>query len=54
MTVLGILLGRIPLVQRNFEKFVLLVIFVSLLPAITHALQSMRARASKPALQPGD
>jgi len=52
MTVLGSLLGRIPVVQRNFEKFVLLVIFVSLLPVIMHAVQGMRNR--KPALQPGD
>jgi membrane-associated protein len=52
MTVLGSLLGRIPLVQRNFEKFVLLVIFVSLLPVIVQALQGMRK--SKPTLQPGD
>ena len=52
MTVLGSLLGRIPLVQRNFEKFVLLIIFVSLLPVILQAVQGMRQR--KPALQPGD
>jgi membrane-associated protein len=52
MTVLGELLGRIPLVQRNFEKFVLLVIFVSLLPVMMHALQGLRKR--NPALQPGD
>src|SRR5579863_10779918 len=52
MTVLGSLLGRIPLVQRNFEKFVLLVIFVSLLPVIMQAVQGLRQR--KPALQPGD
>jgi heme exporter protein D len=52
MTVLGSLLGRIPLVQHNFEKFVLLVIFVSLLPVILQAVKSMSQR--KPALQPGD
>ena len=56
MTVLGMLLGRIPLVQRNFEKFVLLVVFISLLPVISHLVQGLRARkpASKPVLQPGD
>jgi hypothetical protein len=51
MTVLGSLLGKIPLVQRNFEKFVLLVILVScsmLLPA------SRGMSQRKPALQPGD
>src|ERR1700733_4056228 len=44
MTVLGSLLGRIPLVQRNFEKFVLLIIFVSLLPVILQVVKSMRER----------
>jgi membrane-associated protein len=52
MTVLGSLLGRIPFVQRNFEKFVLLVVLVSLLPVMLHAVQGLRSR--KPALQPGD
>jgi membrane-associated protein len=42
MTVLGYLLGGIPLVQRNFEKFVLLVIVLSLTPLMVHAI---RARA---------
>ena len=50
MTLLGSLLGKIPLVQRNFEKFVLLVIFVSLLPAIAHAVQGLR----KPSLRPSE
>jgi membrane-associated protein len=52
MTVLGSLLGKIPFVQRNFEKFVLLIILVSLLPVIMQAVQAMRK--SKPVLQPGD
>ena len=52
MTVLGVVLGRIPLVQRNFEKFVLLVIFISILPMLLQALQGLRK--AKPALQPGD
>ena len=53
MTVLGYLLGEIPFVRRNFEKFVLLVIFVSLLPII---MQAVRSRMGKPGpeLQPGD
>ena len=50
MTVLGSLLGQIPFVQRNFEKFVLLVIFVSLLPVMLHAVHGLR----KPNLQAGD
>lgn len=52
MTVLGALLGRIPFVQRNFEKFVLLIVFVSLLPVIVQVVQGMRK--SKTALQPAD
>jgi membrane-associated protein len=47
MTVLGYLLGGIPIVRRNFEKFVLLVIFVSLLPIITQALKARFARKSE-------
>lgn len=52
MTALGYALGEIPVVRRNFEKFVLLVIFVSLLPVITHAVRARFER--KPRLQPGD
>jgi len=52
MTVLGYLLGEIPIVRRNFEKFVLLVIFLSLVPVFTHALRAKLER--KPQLQPGD
>jgi len=52
MTILGYFLGEVQMVRRNFEKFVLLVIFVSLLPIITHAV---RARfAHKEELLPGD
>jgi membrane-associated protein len=40
MTILGYFLGEVPLVRRNFEKFVLLIIFVSLLPVITHAVRA--------------
>src|SRR5271163_1137585 len=47
MTVLGSLLGRIPIVQHNFEKFVLLVIFVSVLPMLWQAGKGMSQR--KPA-----
>jgi membrane-associated protein len=51
MTVLGYLLGEIPLVRRNFEKFVLLIIFLSLLPLFIHALRAKSER--KPELQAG-
>jgi membrane-associated protein len=52
MTVLGSLLGSIPLVQRNFEKFVLLVIFISVLPMLWQVVRGMLRR--KPGLQAGD
>ncbi len=46
MTILGYLLGEVSLVRRHFEKFVLLIIFVSVLPVIT---QVLRSRFQKPA-----
>jgi membrane-associated protein len=52
MTILGYFLGEVQFVRRNFEKFVLLVIFVSLLPIISHAVRARLAR--KPELLPGD
>jgi membrane-associated protein len=52
MTILGYLLGEVAIVRRHFEKFVVLIVFLSVLPLITHAV---RARfASKPELRPGD
>lgn len=54
MTVLGYLLGQVAIVRQNFEKFVLLIIFVSLLPVITHALRARFERKPEPDLQPGD
>lgn len=47
MTVLGYLLGEVGIVRRNFEKFVLLVIFVSLLPVIMQVIKAKLQR--KPA-----
>jgi hypothetical protein len=44
MTVLGYGLGGVGLVRRNFEKFVLLVIFISVLPMITHAVRASLQR----------
>jgi membrane-associated protein len=52
MTVLGYLLGEVPIIRRNFEKFVLLIVFVSLLPVMWHAAQGLLRR--KPGLQAGD
>lgn len=54
MTVLGYLLGEVAIVRRNFEKFVLLVIFVSLLPILTHAVRAKFERKPVADLQPGD
>ncbi len=46
LTSLGYLLGNFPLVKNNFEKVILLIIFVSLLPAVgevvKHRLASRR------------
>ena len=52
MTILGYFLGEVEMVRRNFEKFVLLVIFVSLLPIISHAVRARFGR--KPAPLAGD
>jgi membrane-associated protein len=46
MTILGYLLGEVAIVRRNFEKFVLLIIFVSLLPVIIHAVRAKLAKDS--------
>ena len=46
MTILGYLLGEVAIVRRNFEKFVLLIIFVSLLPVIIHALKARFSRSA--------
>jgi membrane-associated protein len=53
MTTLGYLLGEVPLIRHNFEKFVLLVIFVSVLPMISHVLRA-RLQQRKPALEPAE
>lgn len=46
MTILGYLLGEVAIVRRNFEKFVLLIIFVSLLPIILQVLKAKFQRIS--------
>jgi membrane-associated protein len=51
MTVLGYFLGGVPIVRRHFEKFVLLVIFISVLPMILHGIQSRVAKRA-PAVEP--
>jgi membrane-associated protein len=43
MTLLGYYLGGIPLVRRHFEKVVLLVIVLSIMPMILHAIKQRAA-----------
>jgi membrane-associated protein len=47
MLTLGYQLGQVPIVRRNFEKVVLGVIFVSLLPMFKEAFKAWRGRAGK-------
>jgi membrane-associated protein len=42
MITLGYLLGNIPVVRRNFQTFVIAIIVVSLLPAVSQALKSRK------------
>lgn len=50
MMTLGFELGRVDLVRRNFEKVVLGVIFVSLLPMFIEGFKAWRARSSADAV----
>ncbi len=43
MITLGYLLGNVPLIRHNFEKVVLLIIVVSLLPALLHVLKGRKS-----------
>jgi len=44
MTLLGYFLGNIAFIAHNLEKAVLLIVFLSILPVILHALKERRAR----------
>jgi membrane-associated protein len=48
MTLLGYFLGGIPIIRRNFEKVVLLIIFLSILPVIIHAVKAKLAPSAQP------
>jgi membrane-associated protein len=48
MTLAGYTLGGIPMVRRNFEKVVIGIVVVSVLPVILHYLKSRRAAAAAP------
>ena len=43
MTMLGYTLGNVPIIRQHFEKVIVLIIFVSLLPAVIHTLKARRA-----------
>ncbi|MGC8791926.1 MAG: DedA family protein, partial [Bryobacteraceae bacterium] len=49
ITTLGYRLGGVPFVRRHFDKVILAIILVSLIPVIS---ESLRARRRKPALEP--
>ncbi len=46
MTTLGFTLGRVPLVRQYFDKVVLVIIVLSLLPAISEAVKARRRAAA--------
>jgi membrane-associated protein len=48
MMTIGYELGRIPIVQRNFEKVILGVVFISLLPMFIEGFKAWRAKSSDP------
>jgi len=50
MTTAGYWLGRVSFIQRNFEKVIVLIIFLSLLPAIIEALKGRRPKQGAAAL----
>jgi membrane-associated protein len=51
ITMLGHTLGAVPLVRRHFDKVILLIVVVSLIPVFLEYLRSRRAKAS-PGEQP--
>jgi len=44
ITMLGHTLGGVPFVRRNFDKVILLIVFVSLIPVLLEFLRSRRAK----------
>ena len=44
MTLLGYTLGSVPIVQKHFEKVILLIIFLSVLPVVFEVVKSRRTR----------
>ena len=48
MTLAGYYLGEIPLIRRNFEKVVIGIVIVSVLPLVIQVLKSRRSPAPAP------
>jgi membrane-associated protein len=46
VTMLGHMLGAVPFVRQNFDKAIILIIVVSLIPVFLEALRSRRAKAA--------
>lgn len=46
MTVLGHQLGSVPIIRAHFEKVLILIIGVSLIPAVFHAIKASRERSA--------
>jgi membrane-associated protein len=47
MTMLGYELGSVPFIRRYFDKVILVIIFVSLLPTLIEIVKARRASAHK-------
>jgi membrane-associated protein len=51
MTMAGYELGGVPLIRRNFDKVILLIIFISLLPTLIEGLKAWRGNSVRAANQ---
>ena len=47
MTLAGFYLGKVPIIRQNFEKVVIGIVLVSVLPMVIHYLQSRRQAAAR-------
>ena len=46
MTLAGYFLGEVPVIRRNFEKAVIGIVVLSVLPLVIHYVQSKRSKAA--------
>jgi membrane-associated protein len=44
MTLLGYFLGNVPIIKENLSKTVLVIVFLSILPMVMHALKERKSR----------